>query len=302
MREPSRKPASSRCRSNPAHAAAGGAAPALRRMILTGLRPGSLRQTFPLGDARRAGLLLAPRMRRLATFALSLAVLAACRGHDARVSTPDVSATAATASPAAVEPAANAAPSSPPMNDDPNTASSPGAARASTTAIATFANGCFWCTEAVLEQIDGVLDVTSGYMGGSVDSPSYQQVCSGTTGHAECVQVTFDPARVSYSTLLEWFFRSHDPTTLNRQGADEGTQYRSAVFVHDDAQAAAARAAIREFQPSFASPIVTEVTPASRFWPAELYHQDYFRTNPSQGYCRMVIAPKLKKLGLRDAR
>ncbi|MFY9341880.1 MAG: peptide-methionine (S)-S-oxide reductase MsrA [Planctomycetota bacterium] len=169
-----------------------------------------------------------------------------------------------------------------------------------TKAVATFANGCFWCTEAVLEQQPGVLDVTSGYMGGHVDNPGYEQVCSGTTGHAECVQVTFDPQRIGYDALLEWFFRSHDPTTLNRQGADEGTQYRSAIFCHDDAQKAAALAAIAKYQPAHRDPIVTEVTPASRFWPAEDYHQDYFKKHPNQGYCRAVIAPKLKKLGLRD--
>lgn len=168
-------------------------------------------------------------------------------------------------------------------------------------AIATFANGCFWCTEAVLEQLDGVLDVTSGYMGGTIDAPTYEQVCGGSTGHAECVQVTFDPARIRYEDLLEWFFRSHDPTTLNRQGADVGTQYRSAIFVHDDAQRQAAQQAIATFQPQFAAPIVTEVTPASRFWPAEGYHQDYFRRNTQQGYCRMVIRPKLQKLGLDAA-
>ena len=166
--------------------------------------------------------------------------------------------------------------------------------------LATFANGCFWCTEAVLEQVDGVLDVTSGYMGGTVDRPSYQQVCSGTTGHAETVLVVYDPARISYRDLLRVFWESHDPTTLNRQGADEGTQYRSAIFVHDDAQETAAKAAIRRHQPGFARPIVTEVTRASRFWPAEQYHQDYFRTNPNERYCRAVIAPKLKKLGLKD--
>ena len=128
-----------------------------------------------------------------------------------------------------------------------------------------------------------------------------EQVCGGSTGHAECVQVTFDPARIRYEDLLEWFFRSHDPTTLNRQGADVGTQYRSAIFVHDDAQRQAAQQAIATFQPQFAAPIVTEVTPASRFWPAEGYHQDYFRRNTQQGYCRMVIRPKLQKLGLDAA-
>ncbi|HEU4419138.1 MAG TPA: peptide-methionine (S)-S-oxide reductase MsrA [Planctomycetota bacterium] len=164
--------------------------------------------------------------------------------------------------------------------------------------VATLGNGCFWCTEAVLEKLDGVIDVVSGYSGGTTETPSYDDVCSGTTGHAEVVQVTFDPSRISFSKLLEWFFKSHDPTTLNRQGNDVGTQYRSAIFFHSDAQHAAALAAIKAAQASHADPIVTEVTKAGRFWPAETYHQDYFRKNPTNGYCRAVIPPKLKKLGL----
>jgi peptide-methionine (S)-S-oxide reductase len=174
--------------------------------------------------------------------------------------------------------------------------------RPATTALATFANGCFWCTEAVLEQQPGVLDVVSGYMGGQIDNPTYKQVCDGDTGHAECVQVTFDPAKIRYEALLAWFFKSHDPTTLNRQGGDEGTQYRSAIFTHDDAQEQQARALVVKLQPQYRDPIVTEITPAVRFWPAEDYHQDYFRKNPAQSYCRMVIAPKLQKLGLRDTK
>jgi peptide-methionine (S)-S-oxide reductase len=216
--------------------------------------------------------------------------LAACRGHDAP------------ATPAAA-PAATAAsaPTPPPAANPPAmTESTPGPSLDAQTA--TFANGCFWCTEAVLEQLPGVLDVVSGYMGGDIDDPTYEQVCGGETGHAECVQVTFDPSKVAFSALLDWFFRSHDPTTLNRQGADVGTQYRSAVFFHSDEQKAATQAAIKQFQPKFGAPIVTEVAPASRFWPAEPYHQDYFRRNPNQGYCRIVIAPKLKKLGLDDAK
>lgn len=182
----------------------------------------------------------------------------------------------------------------------PTPSPTPSATTPAKKAVATFASGCFWCTEAVLERLDGVLDVTSGYMGGHVDNPTYRAVCEGDTGHAECVQVTFDPSRIRYEDLLEWFFRSHDPTTLNRQGADEGTQYRSAIFWHDEAQRDAAQQAIAKYQPQFASPIVTEVTAASRFWPAEQYHQDYFRLNPAQGYCRMVIKPKLQKLGIDD--
>lgn len=231
--------------------------------------------------------------RAIASIALlAVLALAGCRGHDA---------TATPANPAAPVTAPAAAPTPPPAANAPAmTAPTPGPTLATQTA--TFANGCFWCTEAVLEQLPGVLDVVSGYMGGDVDDPTYEQVCGGETGHAECVQVTFDPSKVSFASLLDWFFRSHDPTTLNRQGADVGTQYRSAVFFHSDEQKTATQAAIKQFQPKFGAPIVTEVSPASRFWPAEPYHQDYFRRNPNQGYCRVVIAPKLKKLGLEDAK
>lgn len=189
----------------------------------------------------------------------------------------------------------------PPEPPTPSPAAATAAAEPASKAIATLGNGCFWCTEAVLEQLDGVLDVTSGYMGGAVDRPTYQQVCTGDTGHAEVVQVTYDPSKIRYEDLLDWFFRSHDPTTLNRQGADVGTQYRSVIFTHDDEQKRLALEAVRAQQPNFNDPIVTEITPAATFWPAERYHQDYFRTNPGQGYCRMVIAPKLKKLGLESA-
>lgn len=215
---------------------------------------------------------------------------------------PQMAAGASTpASPASASTASATAPTPPASQAPPTATTTTMPTRPAERAIATFANGCFWCTEAVLEQLDGVLDVTSGYMGGAVDAPTYEQVCSGSTGHAECVQVTFDPARIRYEDLLAWFFRSHDPTTLNRQGADVGTQYRSAIFVHDDAQRQAALQAIATFQPQFADPIVTEVSPVSRFWPAEGYHQDYFRRNTQQGYCRMVIRPKLLKLGLDAA-
>jgi peptide-methionine (S)-S-oxide reductase len=166
------------------------------------------------------------------------------------------------------------------------------------TEVATFGGGCFWCTEAVLEQLDGVQDVTSGYMGGEIDDPTYQQVCSGTTGHAEVVQVTFDPEVISYQKLLEWFFRSHDPTTLNRQGYDVGTQYRSAVFFHSEQQHKTAVALIEAIGENWQDPIVTEVTEVTTFWSAEKYHQDYYRANAGQRYCRAVILPKLKKLGL----
>ena len=166
--------------------------------------------------------------------------------------------------------------------------------------IATFGAGCFWCVEAVLEQLDGVRDVTSGYMGGHVENPTYKAVCTGTTGHAEVVQVTFDPSVISYETLLDWFWRLHDPTTPDRQGADVGTQYRSAIFVHSDAQRATAVRSKAAAQASFADPIVTEISDAGTYYEAEDHHQDYYRLNSSQGYCRVVIATKLPKLALAD--
>lgn len=167
------------------------------------------------------------------------------------------------------------------------------------TEIATFAAGCFWCIEAVLEQLDGVLDVTSGYMGGHVPNPTYRAVCSGSTGHAEVVQVRFDPTKIGYADLLDTFWKLHDPTTLNRQGADVGTQYRSAIFWHSPAQRDAAERSKQAAAAAFAEPIVTEITAASTFYPAEDYHQDYYRQNREQGYCRAVIRPKLDKLGLQ---
>lgn len=169
------------------------------------------------------------------------------------------------------------------------------------TETATFGAGCFWCVEAVLEQLPGVVDVTSGYMGGDVANPTYKQVCTGTTGHAEVVQVTYDPSKITYDTLLDWFFKLHDPTTLNRQGADQGTQYRSVIFFHGDAQREAAQQKKRALDASgkFHSPIVTEITAATTYYPAEEYHQDYYRANKTQNpYCRVVITPKLDKLGL----
>ena len=168
------------------------------------------------------------------------------------------------------------------------------------TEIATFGAGCFWCVEAVLQQIDGVQKVAPGYMGGSVDEPTYRQVCTGDTGHAEVAQVTFDPSVVSFVALLEWFWRLHDPTTLNRQGADVGTQYRSAIFYHSDEQRAAAEESKARAAAQFGDPIVTEISPAATFWAAEDYHHDYYRSNRAEGYCRMVIAPKLDKLGLES--
>jgi peptide-methionine (S)-S-oxide reductase len=166
--------------------------------------------------------------------------------------------------------------------------------------VATLGAGCFWCIEAVLEQIDGVLDVKSGYMGGTIANPTYEQVCSETTGHAEVVQVAFDPRRLSYEKLLEHFWKLHDPTTLNRQGNDVGTQYRSAIFYHSEAQRQAAERSKRALAEArvYPDPIVTEIVAAGPFYVAENYHQDYYRLNRRAPYCRAVIAPKLDKLGL----
>ncbi len=168
----------------------------------------------------------------------------------------------------------------------------------SSTEIATFGAGCYWCVEAVYQRIDGVTKVRSGFTGGTVPNPTYTQACSGTTGHAEAVEITFDPKKVTYETLLDWFWRLHDPTKLNRQGADSGTQYRSAIFWHSDAQRAAAQMSMKAAQESFDDPIVTEIAKAGPFYEAEAYHQNYYNSNSSQGYCQIVIAPKLKKLGL----
>ncbi len=162
---------------------------------------------------------------------------------------------------------------------------------------ATLAGGCFWCLEAVFDQLNGVTDVVSGYAGGQTRNPSYREVCNGTTGHAEVVQVTFDPAVISYRDILDVFFAIHDPTTLNRQGADVGTQYRSAIFYHSPEQRATAEETIRELyaQGLWQNPVVTEITPFTVFYPAEDYHQEYFANNASQPYCQVVVAPKVAK-------
>jgi peptide-methionine (S)-S-oxide reductase len=163
--------------------------------------------------------------------------------------------------------------------------------------IATLAGGCFWCLEAVFDELRGVESVESGYAGGSVPNPTYKQVCNGTTGHAEVVQIVYDPKVVSFEDLLGVFFTIHDPTTLNRQGADVGTQYRSAIFYHTPEQKAVAEKVIRDITAAgvWDDPIVTEVTPMSEFYKAEEYHQEYYARNPSQGYCQIVIAPKVAK-------
>lgn len=165
------------------------------------------------------------------------------------------------------------------------------------TEIATFGAGCFWCVEAVFQELKGVIKVESGYMGGKTENPTYREVCTGNTGHAEVTRITFDPAQISYAELLEVLWTAHDPTTLNRQGADAGTQYRSAIFYHSPEQKAIAEKSKAEVATAiWERPIVTEITPAGTFYPAEEYHQDYFANNPDAGYCRIVIAPKVEKV------
>ena len=161
----------------------------------------------------------------------------------------------------------------------------------------TFGSGCFWCSQAVFERVDGVVSATAGYSGGDVSHPTYEQVCTGKTGHAEVVQVVYNPRKVSLEKLLEIFWKTHDPTTLNRQGADVGTQYRSVIFYHNDKQKAVAEALKKRLEEEkiWADPVVTEISPFKNFYPAEKYHQDYYRNNPSAGYCQFVITPKLEK-------
>lgn len=166
-----------------------------------------------------------------------------------------------------------------------------------TRAITTLGGGCFWCLEPIFDELVGVNSVEVGYAGGTVHNPSYQDVCTGTTGHAEVVQISFYPDLISFSTILNVFFSVHDPTTPNRQGADVGTQYRSAIFYHDEEQRQAAEDVIKKIEADgiWDSPIVTEVTPLAMYSPAEAYHQNYFRNNPNQGYCQAVINPKVAK-------
>jgi peptide-methionine (S)-S-oxide reductase len=168
----------------------------------------------------------------------------------------------------------------------------------STNELATLGGGCFWCTEAVFSMLEGVLDVRPGYSGGHVANPSYEQVCGKKTGHVEVVQVSFDPAVISYRDILEVFFASHDPTTKDRQGNDSGPQYRSAIFTHSDTQHETAKSVIREFDDAkaFSAPIVTEVRPFDTFWVAEPEHLEYYRRNPAQTYCAYVISPKVEKV------
>jgi len=167
--------------------------------------------------------------------------------------------------------------------------------------LATLGGGCFWCIEAVFERLDGVKSVTSGYTGGTVANPTYEEVCSGKTGHAEVTQIAFDPKKITFEKLLETFWEAHDPTTLNRQGADTGTQYRSVIFYHNESQKTAAEKSKKAAQAHFSAPIVTEIVPLTQFYKAENYHQDYFRNNPRAPYCTFVIRPKLEKLDKKKA-
>lgn len=164
---------------------------------------------------------------------------------------------------------------------------------------ATFAGGCFWCTEAVFEEVEGVVDVVSGYSGGSTDNPAYEEVCTGRTGHAECVQITYNPDKITYEKLLDIFWMVHDPTSLNRQGADVGTQYRSAIFYHSKEQRLTAEKSKLNISKYFKDKIVTEIVPLKKFFKAEEYHQDYFKKNPDAAYCKIVIKPKLEKLKMK---
>lgn len=162
--------------------------------------------------------------------------------------------------------------------------------------LATFGGGCFWCIEAIVQRLKGVEKVVSGYTGGNTKNPTYNDICTGSTGHVEVIQVTFNPDKISYEDLITIFMTSHDPTTLNQQGADRGTQYRSAIFYHDEMQKATAKKVINEIKDSFPSPIVTEISPLEVFYSAEGYHQDYYNNNSSASYCRVVIDPKIKAL------
>lgn len=171
------------------------------------------------------------------------------------------------------------------------------------TASATLGGGCFWCLEAAYEEVEGIVRVESGYSGGDVEDPTYEQVCSGTTGHAEVVRVDFDPETISYREVLEIFFTLHDPTQLDRQGADVGSQYRSVVFHHSDEQRRVAESLVEELEEAaiWDDPIVTEIAPLETFYPAEDYHREYYRRNPQQPYCQVVIEPKLAKLRAKHA-
>ncbi len=169
------------------------------------------------------------------------------------------------------------------------------------TQTATLGGGCFWCVEAVYERLPGVLSVTSGYAGGTTTDPTYEEVCSGRTGHAEVVQIEFDPEKISYEKIIDLFWDAHDPTTLNRQGGDVGTQYRSIILTGSEEEAATARASMKRAQEKITSPIVTEIVPLKKFYPAEAHHQDFYRENPMHPYNQAVIRPKLQKLDAKKS-
>jgi peptide-methionine (S)-S-oxide reductase len=169
------------------------------------------------------------------------------------------------------------------------------------TQTVTLGGGCFWCVEAVYERLPGIVSVTSGYAGGQTDNPTYEQICTGRTGHAEVVQIEFEPEKISYEKIIDLFWQAHDPTTLNRQGADTGTQYRSIILTTDDEQARLARQSMERAQPGFKSPIVTEIIPLEKFYPAEDHHQNFYRENPMHPYNQAVIRPKLQKLDAKTA-
>ncbi len=178
-------------------------------------------------------------------------------------------------------------------------ASEPSPSPSAKTATAVFGGGCFWCMDAVFQYVPGVIKITSGFAGGTEVNPSYEEVCTGRSGHAEVIQITYDPTKVTYDQLLDLFWKAHDPTTLNRQGADHGTQYRSIILTESPEQAAEAVASKKKAQSQFPDPIVTEIKPLTDFYPAEKYHQDYYQNNKDVNpYCQVVITPKLKKLGL----
>jgi peptide-methionine (S)-S-oxide reductase len=183
----------------------------------------------------------------------------------------------------------------PPANP-PDAMKTPDPSPTNKTEIADLGGGCFWCMEAVFERVPGVVRVTSGFAGGTTENPTYREVCTETTGHAEVTEVEFDPAKISYAGILKIFWQAHDPTTLNRQGADEGTSYRSIILYRDDPQKLAAEKSKADAQKDFDRPIVTEIVPLKKFYPAEDYHQQYYDHNASAGYCQVVIAPKLQKL------
>ena len=172
--------------------------------------------------------------------------------------------------------------------------------KSSSVEFALVGGGCFWCTEAVFEKIEGILEVVSGYAGGSLANPTYKDICTGQSGHAEVIKIKFSADIISYAEILEIFGKAHDPTTLNRQGADVGTQYRSTIMYYDEDQEKIARSWKKNLSGQFVDPVVTEIVPAPKFYPAEEYHQDYYIKNPNQGYCSFVIRPKIKKLGLED--